>query len=62
VTRVLTTVTKPVAARAGERGRGGLGKTTTYPPAVAVRAPAVPLKINYDEYGRPTLTPDEVPF
>jgi hypothetical protein len=61
VTRVLTSVTKPVAAPAGER-RGGLGKTTTYPPAVTVRAPAAPLKINYDEYGRPTLTPDEVPF
>lgn len=53
---------KPAGAPAGERSRGGIGRVTSHLQVPVTKAPAPPAEIKYDKYGRPTLTPDDVPF
>jgi hypothetical protein len=52
----------PAAAPAGERSTGGIGRVASHLYAPRAKAPAAPVVIRYDEYGRPTLSPDEIPF
>lgn len=50
------------AAPAQHVSSGVVGEVTTHPPAVTVRAPAPPVVIRYDKHGRPTLSPEDIPF
>jgi hypothetical protein len=52
---------KPAAVPASERS-GGIGRVTSHVLAPGRKAPAPAVVIKYDLHGRPTLTPDDIPW
>jgi hypothetical protein len=53
---------RPAAAPAAERSVGGYVRVTSHLHAPRPKPPAPPVVIRYHERGRPTLSPDEIPF